>query len=292
MMSYSLFLGCQIPSRLPQYETAARAVLEKLGINLVDIRQFNCCGYPMRNTDKKSFLLSSVRNMALSEKAGQDMLVLCNCCYGALKNAEHIMKEKGPLQDEIMEKLKETGLSYQGKVRIKHYLSVLYHEIGIEALKKTLPNTFKELNIAVQYGCHLLRPGAVTQFDDPVNPSIFDRLVEATGAGSVDWTNKLECCGAPLTGINDELSMDLFLKKVKEALKAEAHYFCTSCPYCQIQFDTVQKITARDNPDTQQLPSVLFPQLLGLSMGIDPERLGLGLNSLDITRLEFYLSKE
>lgn len=292
MTRYSLFLGCQIPSRLPQYETAARAVLEKMGIDLEEIRQFNCCGYPMRNADKKAFLLSSVRNMALSEKAGLDMLVLCNCCYGALKNAENIMKQKGPLQDEIIKDLKKSGLNYQDKTKINHYLTVLYDQVGIKDLKKKLLQTYKDLNVAVQYGCHLLRPSKITEFDDPVNPSRFDQLVETTGARSVEWTNKLECCGAPLTGINDELSADLCSKKINEALKAEAMFFCTSCPYCQIQFDTVQDMMVRKNPDLQQLPSVLFPQLLGLCLGIDSKRLGLKANIMDITKLEYYLSKE
>ncbi|MCF8095666.1 MAG: CoB--CoM heterodisulfide reductase iron-sulfur subunit B family protein [Desulfobacteraceae bacterium] len=291
-MRYSLFIGCQIPSRVPQYETAARAVFKNLEIEPVDIRQFNCCGYPMRNVDKKAFLLSSVKNLALSEEAGLDMMVLCNCCFGALKNAEHIMSEKGRLQEEVLEKLREMGLSYQGKARIRHYLSVLFHEVGVKALKKHLSKSYKDLNIAVQYGCHVLRPGNVTEFDDPVNPSIFDSLVSATGATSVDWTNKLECCGAPLMGINDELSMDLAGKKIKEAQKAGAQYFCTSCPYCQIQFETVQNILASENHGTEHLPAIVFPQLLGLSMDIEPEKLGLETNKTDITKIESYLSKE
>jgi|SRR6056297_2421559 len=292
MMRYSLFIGCQIPSRVPQYETAARAVLGKLGVDLVDNKQFNCCGYPMRNVDKKSYLLSSARNLALAEDAGHDMLVFCNCCYGALKNAEHIMKEEGRLQDEIREKLREMGLTYAGNVRIRHYLSVLYNEIGVAALKEQLQNTYKDLNIAVQYGCHLLRPSPVTQFDDPVKPTIFDELVAATGAKSVEWANKLECCGAPLMGINDGLSMDLSRQKIKAAVKAGAHFFCTSCPYCQIQFDTVQNMIVSKNPESEHLASVIFPQLLGLSMGIDPQTLGIGLNKRDITMIESYLTKE
>ncbi len=292
MMRYSLFIGCQIPSRVRQYETAARAVLEKTGIDLADIRQFNCCGYPMRNIDKKAFLLSAVRNLALSEDRGLDMLVLCNCCYGTLKKAEHTMKESGPLQDEILETLGQEGLSYEGKTAIRHYLSVLYHEIGTKALKNKAVKTFKELNLAVQYGCHLLRPDDITGFDDPANPSVFDELVAVTGGKSVDWTNRLECCGAPLMGINDELSMDLAGSKIKQAAKAGAGFFCTSCPYCQIQFDTVQEMMAAENRVTQKLPSIVFPQLLGLSMGMDPKLLALDANRIDISMIESYLNEE
>lgn len=292
MMRYSLFIGCQIPSRVPQYETAARAVFKKLEIEPVDIRQFNCCGYPMRNVDKKSFLLSSVKNLALSENAGLDMMVLCNCCFGALKHAEHIMQEKGRLQKEVLEKIREMGLDYRGTTRIRHYLSVLFHEVGEKALKENMHKFYKDLNVAVQYGCHALRPGNVTEFDDPANPSIFDSLVSATGAASVDWISKLECCGAPLIGINDELALDLAGKKIKEAQKAGAQYFCTSCPYCQIQFDTVQEMIMSENKVNNQIPSIVFPQLLGLTMEIEPEKLGLEKNKLDITRIESYLNKE
>ena len=207
MMRYALFIGCQIPSRVPQYETASRAVLKKLGVDVVDIRQFNCCGYPLRNVDKKAFLLSSVRNLALAEQKGLDMLVLCKCCFGSLKKAEHMMKEEGALQDEVRKSLQKTGLTYKGETRICHLLSVLFHEVGVDTLKDKLSKTYKGLNIATHYGCHALRPSEVTRFDDPVAPSIFDKLVAVTGAKSVDWTNKLECCGAPLMGINDELSM-------------------------------------------------------------------------------------
>lgn len=292
MMRYALFIGCQIPSRVPQYETASRAVLKKLGVDVVDIRQFNCCGYPLRNVDKKAFLLSSVRNLALAEQEGLDMLVLCKCCFGSLKKAEHMMKEEGALQDEVRKGLQKTGLTYKGETRICHLLSVLFHEVGVDTLKENLSKTYKGLNIATHYGCHALRPSEVTRFDDPVAPSIFDKLVAVTGAKSVDWTNKLECCGAPLMGMNDELSMTLTMNKVREGKKAGADFLCTSCPYCQIQFDTVQDMIVSGDGNQDYLPSILFPQLLGLSMDIDQEELGLKLNRLDITEIVSYLNEE
>ena len=70
MMKFALFLGCNIPARLTQYEASARAVLGKLGVGLVDIKAFNCCGYPVRNFDFNAFVLSSARNLALAKKEG------------------------------------------------------------------------------------------------------------------------------------------------------------------------------------------------------------------------------
>jgi len=291
-MKYALFLGCQIPARVNQYDLSARAVMSRLNVELVDIRQFNCCGYPMRNLDKKAFLLSAVRNLALAEKEGLDMLVLCKCCYGSLKKAEHLIKEDGNLQGEVRRILSENGLKYEGKIRVRHFLSALYHDVGIEAIKAKISRPYKGLKIAAHYGCHALRPSKITEFDDPVAPTLFDNLVKVTGAKSVDWASRLECCGAPLMGINDDVSMDLTRKKLTDSTKAGADYLCTACPYCQIQFDTVQKMMVSQNGNGEHLASIIYPQLLGISMGIDEQSLGINMNQLDISGVQSFLSEE
>jgi len=292
MMEFALFLGCTIPARLNQYESSSRAVLEKFGVGLVDIREFNCCGYPLRNIDFKVFLLSSARNLALAEKKNLHVMTLCKCCYGSLKKADFLMKENASLKKEVNSTLEKEGLKYEGKIEIKHLLSVLHKEIGIEAIKGKMAMTFKRLKIATHYGCHALRPSQVVGFDDAVAPSLFDQLVEATGAESIDWPMKLECCGAPLWGVNDRLSMDLTLKKLTDGKKSGADYVCAACPYCHIQFDKVQKMILSQRNVNHPLPSILYTQLLGLSLGIDRKALGLEMNEIPITRIEELLSKE
>jgi heterodisulfide reductase subunit B len=287
-MKYALFLGCNIPARVDQYDASARAVLQKVGVQLKDIREFNCCGYPLRNVDQKAFLFSSAVNLALAEKSGLDILALCKCCFGTLKEAEHILKEEGALQEQVNDLLAQRGLEYTGKIRIKHLLSILYHDVGLDTLKSKIIRQYKDVKIAAHYGCHALRPSKITQFDDPVAPSIFDTLVEVTGAKSVEWTRKLECCGAPVLGFNDDLSMNLTKKKISSGKKAGADYLCSACPYCHLQFDTVQKMMVSGN-GTDSLASVLYPQLLGLCMGIDENTLGIGMNQLDIGGVASFL---
>jgi heterodisulfide reductase subunit B len=285
-MKFALFLGCNIPARLKQYETSSRAVLEKLDIEIVDIKEFNCCGYPFRNTDYKSAILSAARNMALAEKENLNMVVLCMCGFGMLKEAEQRLKESSALKDEINGILEKEGLKYQGETEIKHILSVLYHDIGIDAIKEKVVKAYKDLKIATHYGCHALRPSDVVMFDDPVNPELFDKLVEVTGAESIYWQSRLDCCGAPLFGINDELSMDLTKKKIINASESGADYLCDSCTYCHLQFDTVQQMINSSQDGNHELPAILYTQLLGLSLGIDGETLGLGYNRIDINRIE------
>ena len=285
-MKFALFLGCQIPVRLKQYETSSKAILERLGVGLVDIEEFNCCGYPLRNIEFKAFLLSSARNLALAEKKKLDVMTLCQCCYGTLKKANFLLRENASLRKEVNAVLEREGLPYKGEVEVKHLLYVLHQEVGVEAIKKKIAKTFKGLRIAVHYGCHALRPSQVVRFDDPVRPSIFDQLVEATGAESIAWPMRLECCGAPLWGINDELSTEITLKKLKNGRESGADYLCTACTYCQIQFDTVQQMILSQRGLNHPLPSILYPQLLGLSMGINSETLGLKMNKIPISELE------
>ncbi len=288
MIKYALFLGCNIPARVSQYEDSSRAVLKNLGVELIEIRGFNCCGYPLKNIDPKAYLLSSAQNLALAEKQGLDILTLCKCCFGSLKKAEYLLKEDSNLRQEINHTLADNGLKYNGNITVKHLLSVLYHDVGIDTIKSRLSGSYKDLRIATHYGCHALRPSRITRFDDPIAPTIFDELVEITGAVSVDWPQKLECCGAPLTGINDDISINLTKKKVLNAKKSGADYLCTACPFCHLQFDFLQKRMVSDNGNSEHLASVLYPQLLGLCMGIDQETLGI---NVAVHGLKFEIGK-
>jgi heterodisulfide reductase subunit B len=291
-MQFTLFLGCNIPARVQQYEHSARAVLDKLGIDVADNKEFKCCGNPIRNTDEQTFLLMAARNLALAEKQGMDMMVLCKCCFGSLKKAAHVMANQPSIQAAVNTALAKENLRYTGAVEIKHFLSVLYHEIGIKPLKEAITHPFKKLNIATHYGCHALRPSDVTQFDNPVAPVVFDELVTVTGAKSIKWPLKLECCGAPMLGVMDTLSMDLTERKINDGLKAGADYLCVACPYCQMQFDRVQNMMSSDPKENRRLASIVYPQLLGLGMGIAGEDLGISENELDISNIESFLEQE
>ena len=289
-MKFALFIGCTIPRRVQHYEVSARAVLETLGVELVDIHEFNCCGYPMRNLDFETSILFSARNLSLAERQGLNVMTLCKCCFGSLRKTNHVLKEEAALRDEINRVLAQEDLEYKGTIEVTHMLSVLHREIGPAVLKEKATRVFKDLKIATHYGCHALRPSDIMGFDDPTAPVLFDQLVEATGAKSIDWSLKLECCGAPLMGINDELSMDLAEKKLRNGKDSGADFICVACPWCQTQFDSVQEMMASLRGKNHHLPSILYPQLLGLAMGIDAEKLGMDMNRIDATGIEAFFS--
>jgi heterodisulfide reductase subunit B len=274
-MKFAIFLGCNIPVRVEGYALSARQVLGQLGVNLININEFNCCGYPLRNTQPHAYLLAAARNLALAEAQNLDILALCKCCFGTLKHAQHTLKEASGMRKELNRILHREGLAYEGIAEVKHLLSVLHRNLGLERIRKRVVKPHKEMKIATHYGCHALRPAEITGFDDPFAPTLFDELVEATGAKSIFWENKLQCCGAPLMGANDELSVTFAQKKLTAALQAGADYLCSACPYCHLQFRSLQR-DFETKPDTNgRLPIILYTQLLGISMGIESQNLGL-----------------
>lgn len=277
-MKYAFFQGCNIPIRIEQYAQSTEAVLNKFGVELQVMRDFNCCGYPMRNVDEKAYLLPSVRNLALAEQAGLDIMVICNCCFQSLKKAQNVLGKNSGLAAELNRMLAAEGLEYKGSAKVQHYLTVLHTDIGVEEIKKKLVNRFTELNVSVLHGCHLLRPREVTEFDDSFVPMITEDLMQVAGANSLDWRGKFECCGAPLAGINDTVSHNLLLEKVDGAREAGADYMSPVCSYCHLQFDTTQLNILEEKGETNPLPVLLYPQILGLCLGIAPQTLGLDKN--------------
>lgn len=274
-MKYALFLGCTTPYHLKAYELSSRAVLKNLDVELTDIPEFNCCGYPFRNIDVNAFVLASARNFALAKRQGLNMLVLCKCGYGTMKKAAHMLTEDPSLQKQVNTILAKEGLQCDPAIEIVHLLTALRKGVGLDHIVEKITKPYKNLRIATHYGCHALRPSDIVAFDDPVAPTLFDELVAVTGAESIDWPNKLACCGGPLHEINEKLSVDLTRKKMEGAKQGGAHYLTTACPFCQIQFETVQVETAPGAPEDFQMPAILYPQLLGLSMGLDSETLGM-----------------
>lgn len=185
---YVFFPGCMIPLRHQQIELAARKPLPPPGIGLKDVKGFRCCTEPwnFKGTELKSWLTVAM----IGEKAGGDMLVLCNGCNATRKEASHIHSSSGKASEAADAKLKKLKLSSKGKSGPKRTASILA-ELSPEQITRTVKKPLKCLRFAVHRGCHLLRPSDLPGFDDPFEPSNFESLVEALGAEVEEVGGKL-----------------------------------------------------------------------------------------------------
>lgn len=273
-MTYSYFAGCKIPYYLPEYGDSTLSLLNRFDIDVREV-EFNCCGYPVRDIDFQSYLLAGARNLALAERKNSDIITPCKCCFGSLKFVEHYLKQREPIKDQINAILRREGLRWEGRSDVKHLLTVLHQDVGIEAMRTAVVNPLEGIKVAIHSGCHALRPGNVTQYDNPLAPAIFEDLVAVTGAESVFWSMSTECCGNPQWDKNRKLALKQTQRKLQNAKLAGADFVCTACTYCQMQFE--QNIGSEIIPqnDEQIVPAVLVSQLIGLSIGLKEADMGL-----------------
>lgn len=280
-MKYALYLGCTIPSRMNHYDASTRRVAEVLGVELVDLEGAGCCGPVfVRSINRATYVAMAARNLALAERMGLDVVTLCNGCFGALVEAGHALKDDERLRAEVNGILKDEGLEFEGKTCVKHFVQVLYHDVGLSKIRAKVVNPFKGLRSAVHYGCHVLRPSEITKFDKAEDPRMLDQLVEATGTKSVNWLLKTMCCGAPSLAASEETALQLARMKLESAKKAGADCVITICPFCEVMFDTEQLKIATETGQSFDLPALFYPQLLGLAMGMKPDDVGLGMNRI------------
>ncbi len=285
-MTYAYFPGCKIPYYLPQHDDATRAVLGRLGVALEEI-EFGCCGYPVRDLDGMASFYSAARNLALAAEAGLDILTPCKCCFGNLKRAREFMTRDNRPSQEVRRMLAAEGLTYpEGGIRVRHLMQVLDQDIEGSGLAGAVTLPLEGLHVAVHYGCHALRPSKITEFDDPANPKIFERLIILCGADTLDYPQRLQCCGNPLWSKNQELSLALTRRKLDSVRSSGAGLLACACTYCQIQFDQVQEQMAGGLGPP--LPAVLLPQLVGAALGCSAAELGIGKNRLRPVALEEY----
>jgi heterodisulfide reductase subunit B2 len=255
----ALFVGCKIPARVPEYERSSRAVLQRLGVRLVDL-DFGCCGYPARHLRLDAHLVLAARNLALAGARGLDVLTLCQCCYGNLRHAQHLIAEEQPIRDVLTRALAAEGLVLTARTRVRHLLELLTRDVGLEAIAAQVTNPQRGRRVAAHYGCHALRPSHVCDLDNPHAPSIFESLVRAAGAEAVDWPRRLDCCGAPIGASSPVLADRIRTGKLADAREAGAEYLCTACPWCHERFATAAA--------PEGLPTLLVTELLGRAMGL------------------------
>ncbi len=280
---YNLFLGCTIPSRAIHYESSFRAVAREVGLEFSDdlLNEWSCCGTTfLKNTNFHSWLALSAHDLALSERTGRDIITLCNGCFNSLREGNHILQDNPRLLERANSAI--APLAYHGSVRVEHAMSVLYNEIGPSRLKQHVKKP-RPLKIAVHYGCHFLRPTKIMQTGNPDDPKILEDLAEITGATRVKWKTHLDCCGAPVLAVNEDLAAHMISKKLVDIIdNTEAQCVLTSCPFCQIQFDLFQTRVGKMLNRKVEIPVLFQTQLLGLAMDLEMEELGFDHNQTPV----------
>jgi heterodisulfide reductase subunit B len=259
-LKYAYYPGCSLEAALAkEYDLSVKAVCERLGIELEELEDWNCCGASSGHST--SYLLNHAivgRNLAIAEKQGLDIAAACPACYVRLKHTRHEVMEKPDLKKQVVEAV---GMPYEAKHDVRHLLDIIVNDIGIEAIKEKVTKPLTGLKLACYYGCFLVRPPEVVAFDDPENPQSMDDLMTALGAEAIDWSGKVDCCGGSLALTKRDIVIRLVGELVDMARAAGAEAMVAACPLCQMNVD------GRQSSGIDRMPVFYFTELVGLAMG-------------------------
>ena len=278
-MSYLYFPGCSLKSSGRGYEESLLAVCAALDLPVEELKDWNCCGATayMSVSEMKAFALSG-RNLALAERqqaqAGSiNLMVPCAACYLGLNKAQRYIREYADIRSQVGQALNAAGLSYSGRVRVRHPLDIFVNDVGVEKLTARVRQPLKGLRIACYYGCQLVRPYA--DFDDQHVPTSMETIMKALGAEPIDWPLKTRCCGGSLIGTVPDVGMRLSYLILKEAQKRGADLLITACPLCQFNLECYQSKMNRKFEQAVDLPVVYVTQAMGMAFGLSQRQLGL-----------------
>jgi heterodisulfide reductase subunit B len=272
-MKYAYYPGCSAESTARDQYMSVNKVARALGIELVEPIGWTCCGStPAHHTSKILSIALPAANLLMAQKMGLDMVVFCAACYNRMKVANHEIKTNQVARKEVAKAL---GEDYDGSVRILHFVEVLVKELGIQQLKRHFTHTLDGLKVASYYGCLLIRPHDITDFDDPENPTLMDQLVKCMGGESIDWPHKVACCGGGFAISRTDIVLELSNAVLDMAKSSGAQCIAVACPMCQINLDMRQGNISKIMKTTYEMPIVYISQLLGLCLGISWRKLGM-----------------
>jgi heterodisulfide reductase subunit B len=274
----AVFWGCRILTSQYAYEMSLREVLPKFDIELVDLRESVCCGDPIKSVNDFTANYLGARVLALGSLTGlDDLLVPCNRCHFTISEANDTIKN-AKTGEKIKTLLKEEGLEYNPNIKIWHTIDFLHDLVGLKKIKKAVTKPLKGLKVASHEGCQIIRYSDLGRVDDAENPKKLDELITALGPKTLDYAEKLDCCGSALMYSHPDSALSLAGSKLKAVQNLSVDGLVVSCPDCQLMFDARQKDAGTTVGAKLNLPVVYYTQLLGLALGIEEKKLGLYLN--------------
>ncbi len=255
----------------PFAEASLRRIAPPLKMKLIDIEGATCCPVPeiVRLADHDAWLYVSARNLALAESLGEDILAVCNGCWETLYEARETIVNDTQLMNEVNSHLSLLDKTFEGKVKVKHFLEVMVEDIGLESLKAAIKQPLSKLNVAVQYGCKLYKS------PDSKFISYFDSIIESLGVNAIDYGAEKICCGFPLSLYSLDEAMEERAKfKLDKMQAAKVDCMVTACPGCFDVLEKAQLLLKRQGLQ-YEIPMLSLTELIALSFGFKPHEIGV-----------------
>ncbi len=282
MKKYAYFPGCSLEKMGRSYHLSSLETTRALDVELEELEDWNCCGATTYfHIDELLAYTLCARNLAMAEQRKLDVVAPCSGCFKNMVSARKHLMHDADLQEHINEALAEDDLRFAGTSKVRHLIDVLVQDVGFEEIKKRVKTPLTGLKVAPYYGCQILRPRK--DHEDVEQPTFFEDLMTAVGAEPVDFRLRLRCCGGALLITNREAALGLVRNLLEDAVRSGAAIIATACPLCQVNLECYQKQVNSEFGTNLNVPVVYFTQLVGLALGIAPNRLGIGSELVNVT---------
>jgi len=265
-LAFTYYPGCSQSGSAAEYGDSSEAVCRELGIDLVELTDWNCCGASSAHmtNDLLSVALPG-RDLAAAKREGRDMLVVCAACYSRMKiSQQRILSDEAlarSVEDVVGEDPRFTG-------NIRHLLDVVVNDVGLADLKGRVKVGLDGFKAVPYYGCLLVRPPEVCFCDSVENPTELDRLLEVIGVKVRPWSFKTDCCGGSLALSRTDIVEKLVNKLFTRAEESGANCIVAACPMCVASLEMRQKPGTFSFKIPHQIPVLYFTELLALAMDL------------------------
>lgn len=281
-MKLGFYPGCSLQGTSREYNESVKAIAPVFDIELTDIEDWNCCGATAAHSLNKELSLAlPARILALAERQGlNEVVVPCASCYNRLVMTQHELAQNDDLKKKIIDAI---GMPYEGTTKILNVVQFINLYIKDKLAEKvTKPFDFE---VACYYGCLLVRPHKVMNFDRVEDPTLMDDLMTMIGSKPIDWAFKTECCGAGLSVSRTDIVAKLSGNIVKDAADRGAKAIIVACPMCHSNLDMRRPEINDYLKENVTIPVIYLTQAIGLAVGVDAQKLGLQRHFVNVTTL-------
>lgn len=247
-----------------------RLVADRFNIKLLEPNGFTCCPDPqgLQSYNEELWILTAARNLAVAESMNLDIFTICNGCYSTFRKVSALLKQDINLLNQINYKLDKVGLEFRGKIKIKHLHQLILRDIGLKKLEQQITHNLNDFKIAIHYGCHLIRPSNIVEFNDNHRTQTIEKILTTLGAKNVNYEGKDLCCGGSLNFIDEMDSFKSITKKISSIKDTGADCIAVLCPYCFLQFEIGQIKLQKNNFDVS-IPVLHLSEIIGMALGIN-----------------------
>jgi heterodisulfide reductase subunit B len=274
--SIAYYPGCSLHTTASEFNDSTRAVCEKLGLDLIEPKGWQCCGSSAAHRiDPDEALRLPMVNLSIIEQSGfQEVTMPCAACFSRHKFAQYEIHHDEERKHEADESI---GYTYEDTVKVSTLTETILNHVGSDKVAELVQNPLKDLHIVSYYGCLLTRPPEVTGAEHPDNPTDIDQLMSALGAEVHDWSYKTTCCGAAHSLTRPDIVLKLSNELINHARQAGAEVIAVACPLCHLNLDARQIQMDIDEP----MPVLFFSQLMALALGLPSKETALHKNIID-----------